>query len=262
MRSQPLDPKYSKKFEQHDKDIENITEENIISQRIGELFDDWEFDRAKRKVSFKTWICWKHRKIKEFYYNSKYTVRNHFIWHKTIKSLRPWEGFSGLINVMQTHLRDYIETEEKYGHSEEKFKQNKIATAKETVELLERMNEPDDYSIRCRNKVDAKYPDYKSLITKYENGSTSSSGRFIAQGNGWTGMESGKHPREGYFEFIDGIFELEVSPDQNETDMLINELKMYNEAVSAAYMHAETDSNEDFDRLGQLLKDNLYSWWD
>jgi len=236
--------------------------QNITSQRVGKMFDDFEFDRVNRKVSIKTRISWKHRRIKDFYYDSKYTIRNHLIWHKTLKRIRPWEGFSGLISVMQTHLDDYIKTEEKYGISEEKFKQNKIATAKQTVELLERMKEPIDYSVRCRDEVDAKYPEYKSLITNYENGSTSTSGRFIAQGNGWTGIESGADPRDGYFEFVEGIFELVTSPDQDKTDILLNELRMYNDAVNAAYLQAETDSDEDFERLYLMLKENLYSWWD
>ena len=105
-------------------------------------------------------------------------------------------------------------------------------------------------------------PKYKSLITKYEDGSTSTSGYFIAQGSGWTGIESGADPREGYFNFVDGLFELITGPNNDKTEKLLNEIRRYNDDVAAAYLQAESDSDNDFERLGKLLKDNLYSWWD
>ena len=254
LRSQPLDPKFSEKFKSDDCDK---AKRKIKSQRIGKMFDENE----KNKISLSTRINWFWRDIKGVFYDIKYVIRNHFKWRKTINSLRPWEGFDGIINLMQTHLRDYIETEEKYGHSEEEYKKNKIATAKETVEILERMKDPMEYSTKRRDAVEARYPEYQYLITKYEH-STSYSGDFVAQGNGWTGKEAGKDPREGYFEFIDGIFELTDSPDQNETDRLLAELMKYHEEVTNAYEQAEADSDKDFDRLAELLKENLYTWWD
>jgi len=103
---------------------------------------------------------------------------------------------------------------------------------------------------------------YKSLITRYKNGGASTSGRFIPQDNGWVGIESGKDPREGYFEFTNNRFSPATSPDIVETCKLINELKRYNEEIQEAYIKAESDSDNDFSCLGQLLKENLYSWWD
>jgi hypothetical protein len=35
----------------------------------------------------------------------------------------------------------------------------------------------------------------------------------------------------------------------------------YEKEVTQAYEQAEMDSVNDFERLSQLLKDNLYSWW-
>jgi hypothetical protein len=100
---------------------------------------------------------------------------------------------------MMKHLIDYIKTEEKYGGSEQNYKKRKVAAAKETVRILRRMRDPMAYSTRRRDEVDKKYPKYKSLITKYSNGSTDSSGDFVAQGKGWVGKEAGKDPREGVF---------------------------------------------------------------
>ena len=257
LNSQPLDPKFCDKFKVDDNDE---SERKIKSQHIGKMFDDIIDD--KRKIGLKTRIDWIWRDIKGVFYDMKYAIRNRFKWRKTVSGLRPWEGFDGLINVMQTHLRDYIKTEEKYGHSLEEYKNKKIATAKETVEILERMKDPIEYPTKRRDEVESRYPKYQFLITHYESGSTSYSGDFVAQDNGWAGIESGKDPRKGYFEFIDGRFELAESPDQTETDRLLAELMKYHEEIVNAYKQAEIDSDNDFERLGELLKENFYTWWD
>ena len=263
LRSQPLAPEISKRIKQNsDEEFLAMSERNIKSQRIGKMFDDILSGEGKRKIKLKTRLKWRLKHIKEFFYDFKYTYRNRKKWHNTMKVLRPWEGFNGLINVMMTHLNDYVLHEEQYGHSTEEYRNQKIASAKETIELLIRMKEPNDYSNRCRKEVEAKYPKYLNLITEYEIGGTSVSGDFVAQDNGWVGIESGADPRDGYFEFIDGRFELAISPDQAETDRLLAEIRQYHDELHTAYERAEFDSDEDFEKLGQLLKDHLYSWWD
>jgi len=226
--SQPLDPKFFKKYElgSSKKEIEAMNEQNIKLQRIGRMLDFIDVDEiAKRKPGLKERLGWKRRRIKDVYYDTKYTIRNHARWHKTMRKLRPWSGDDGLITVMQAHLRDYVRCEIKYGHSEKNYKKQKIASAKETIKLLQRMKDPDGYSSRRRDAVEARYPKYQTLVTEYKTGGTGYSGDFVAQGNGWAGRESGKNPREGYFEFVDGRFELTESPDQKETDRLLDEHK-------------------------------------
>ena len=260
-RSQPIDPKFYGKLGLSDSDeLKERAEPVITSQRIGKMFDD--LSGGKRKPGLGMRLIWKKNRIRDKYYDMKHLVRNHFKWHKTMRELRSWEGFNGLITVMQTHLRDYIETEEKHGVALEEYKQHKIATAKETVDILERIREPDEYSFKRRREVDECYPDYSYLISKHKDGGTGYSGDFVAQGQGWTGKESGKDPREGYFEFINGRFELTQSPDVTETNRILSELERYYSEVSEAYKQAEDDSDRDFERLGQLLRENLYSWWD
>ena len=263
IHSQPLDSKFSEKMglDKTDESLE-FDDSKIKKQYIGKMFDDLLDEGNERKIPISTRIYWVWRDIKSFFYDMKYAIRNHFRWRKTIKGLRPWEGFSGLITVMQTHLADYIETEEKYGHSEENYRKNKIATAKEAFEILKRMKEPDNYSDKRRDEVESRYPDYKSLNTNYESGASSSSGEFIEQGKGWAGIESGNDPRKGYFEFFDGRLELTQSPDQEETDRLIAQIEKHWEELENAYEQANIDFESDVDRLGQLLKENLYSWWD
>ena len=99
---------------------------------------------------------------------------------------------------MQTHLIDYIETEEKYGHSEEEYKKKKISTAKETLEILVRIKNPDEYTEKRRKEVTSKYPDYKTLIEEYENGGSSFGGDFIEQGKGWAGIKGGNEPENSF----------------------------------------------------------------
>ena len=255
--SKQLDPK---RFKTKEPDIrDDFSDKNIKSQRIGKLFDSIEKDN---KISLKTRMKWRWRDIKNAYHDVCYRRRNRRVWRKTLDEIRPWEGFHGLLTVMQTHLRDYMETEEKHGHSAEEERNRCIASVKKTLDILERMKEPDEYYFRLKAAVDARYPDYKSLITHYNKGGVGSSGNFVAQGGGWVGMEAGKDPRIGYFEFINGKFDLVQSPDQTETDRLITELGQYNKEIQNAYKQAEADLHVDFARLAELLKDNMYSWWD
>ena len=260
---QPLDSKFAEKLMKgREHDEADFSEDQITTQFVGEMFEDIFGDAKERKIGLGLRLEWLYRDIKRAFYDLKYAVRNHFKWRKTIKQIRPWEGFDGLLSVMLTHLKDYIDTEERYGHSEEQYKKNKIATAKETVEILERMKDSDAYYSKHRDEVNSRYPKYKYLISEYKNGGSSSSGNFVAQGNGWTGKEDGKDPQEGYFEFINGKFQLTKSPDQNETDRLLSEIEEYQKETKNAYKQAVIDSDKDFDRLGELLKENLYSWWD
>jgi hypothetical protein len=222
----------------------------------------FDFLDDNHKIKLKTRLNWLWRDIKGIYHDTRYKIRNRRVWRKTLNGIRPWEGFGGLITVMQTHLRDYMETEERYGHSALEERERCVASVKATLELLERMKEPDDYYHRLKDAVDARYPKYKTLITRYKRGGFCCSGEFVAQGVGWTGMEWGKDPREGYFEFIKGKFELAESPDQAETDRRLAELHQYHIDKEAAYKQARDESDADFARLAELLRENLYDWWD
>ncbi len=254
----PLGKKGAKRLRALAKEIEGMSDENIRSERIVTRFDD----AGKRKTSLRTRLCLIYRSLKGSMHDVKYTVINHIKWHKTLTIIRPWEGFAGLFSVVQTHLTHYIAFEEKYGDSEEEYKENKINTAHETLLLLERMREPHRYALRRRAEVDIRFPDCGTLFTEYEDGGLSHGGCFVAQGKGWAGIESGVNPREGYFELIGGRCEPAESPDRQETDRLLDMIRQYEREVKNAYRQAELDSDENFEKLGRLLKDNLYTWWD
>ena len=256
--SKALDPKRIKFIVPDDPD--EFSDENIISQHIGKMLDD--IRDKKHRISVKTRLEWCRRDMKGIWHDIRYRRRNRRVWRQTLNEIRPWEGFHGLLTVMQTHLRDYMETEEKYGHSVEEERNRCIGSVKQTLEVLERMKDPDEYSFRMREEVDKRYPDYKSLITHYKNGGSGSSGDFTGQGDGWVGIEAGKDPRMGYFEFVDGKFELAESPDQAETDRLLVELRQYHKDIENAYHQAKAESDRDFARLAELLREHMYSWWD
>lgn len=257
--SQPLDPtKYPKlKLTDQSRDFKTIK-----SQWVGKMFDNLFSDNDKRRIDLKTRLRWKWQEFKGFCADLKYVIRNHWYWHKTMSQIRPWEGFDGIFCVVQVHLHDYIRTEQKYGHAEKEYKQKKIATATETLKILARLKDHHQYLDRRRKAVEEKYPKYKSLITRYAAGGSSSSGDFVAYGKGWVGKEAGKNPREGYFEFVDGRFKKVKSPNQTETDKLIAQIEQYYLDIQKAYKLAEADLNRDFERLGLLLKENIYTWWD
>ena len=231
----------------------------VISQRIGRMFDDLDM---KSKIDLATRLDWMWRDVKGVYHDVKSVIRNHIKWHKTLRQIRPWEGFDGLFSVVRTHLAHYAALEKKYGSSVNSSRKRKIASATQALKLLKRLQDPSEYSNRRLDKVKAKYPAYKSLITEYTNGSTSFSGSFVAQGAGWAGRESGKDPREGYFEFVGGRFELLDSPDHAETNRLLSELDAYHQDRSLAYQLAQKDADRDFARLCKLFKEHLYTWWD
>lgn len=154
--SQPLGQEYADKLGLKNEDeFPGFTEKEIKAQFIGRMFDDIPDEKRKRKISIGLRLYWLWSGIKEFFYDMKYAIRNYFKWRKTIRNLRPWEGFDGLISVVITHLKDYIET-----------------------------------------------------------------------------------------------------------NRILCELENYHKDMQNAYKQANADSDNDFERLGQLLKENLYSWWD
>ena len=100
IRSQPLSAEISAKLEKQD-DTEN--DRVIKSQRIGKMFD-WADDHTERKVDLKTRLEWKWRDFKGLFHDIKHTILNHIKWHKTMKKIRPWEGFDGISQAQASRL--------------------------------------------------------------------------------------------------------------------------------------------------------------
>ena len=99
-QSQPLDPKFCEKMGLNKIDEEaSFSSKEIKNQFIGGMFDDFMEESDRRKISLGLRLHWLYGDIKNFFYDTKYAIRNHFKWRKTIRKLRPWEGFSGLISI-------------------------------------------------------------------------------------------------------------------------------------------------------------------
>ncbi|MDR2560162.1 MAG: hypothetical protein LBC63_00095, partial [Holophagales bacterium] len=206
------------------------------------------------------WLRWQWERITWAFSDFKRSIRNHIKWHKAMKKLRPWMGNDALSIAMRTHLEDYLLNEEAFGRAMKVDNSSTVASLKETIELLGRMRDSDEYIDKRWVEVQSRYPKYESHIKEYIDGSSYFGGSFVAQGSGWAGMEAGDDGREGYFEFVDGKLELAASPDQHETNRLLEELHQYHQDIQNAFEQAEKDLDEDFDRLHRLLKENLYTW--
>jgi len=237
-----------------------LKEQKIVSERIGHWADGLG-DNDGRLIKLARWLRWQWERITWAFSDFKRSVRNHIKWHKAMKKLYPWEGFDGLFTVTRTHLEDYLLNEEAFGRAMKVDNSSIVASLKETIELLERMRDHDEYISKRWNEVRSRYPKYGSHIREYIDGSSSFGGDFVAQGSGWAGAEAGKEGREGYFEFVEGKLELVASPDQHETNKLLEDLHQYHREIQDAFDQAEKDLDEDFDRLHRLLKENLYTWW-
>lgn len=258
IQSQPLDPEFFGEIDE--KTSKSRKESPIVSQRMGYMFD--KLFEEDRKIKLSTRISWMWRRVTDLYYNIKWSIRNHIRWHRALSSIRPWDGCDGMITVMKEHLQDYLLTEVKYGHSHPEYKKAKMDSVRDTVNLLERMRDSHAYLSRRQDAVESHYPKYLYMITEHEDGSVSYSGDFIDYDAGFVGTESGSNPQEGYFELIDGRFELVYGNDLDEVARLLNQIKSYYKERQEAYDLAQQDSDNDFEKLKQLLQDNMYSWWD
>ncbi|GHU80436.1 hypothetical protein AGMMS49992_33420 [Clostridia bacterium] len=52
-------------------------------------------------------------------------LRNAWHWRKTLEQLSLYNGYSGLIDVMTTHLKQYIAFEEQHGYATAECKAEK-----------------------------------------------------------------------------------------------------------------------------------------
>ena len=79
MQSQPLDPKFSEKLglDKTNEELE-FSEKKIKKQYIGKMFGNLFAESNKRKMPISTRISWKWRQVTDFYYDTKYAIRNYF----------------------------------------------------------------------------------------------------------------------------------------------------------------------------------------
>jgi hypothetical protein len=93
LHSQPLDSKYCENSKLNNKEISGFSKKQIKTQSIGKMFDHLLDDDKKQKIGLGVRFNWLWRDITEVFYNIKFSIRNHFVWRKTIGKLRPWGRF-------------------------------------------------------------------------------------------------------------------------------------------------------------------------
>jgi hypothetical protein len=256
LNTQPLDSEIFKGMDSHDSEKEAQSMKQYMGQMFKNILDS--------KITLKMRLSWLGRDISDAWHDFCYTVCNWAKWRKTISGLRPWEGFDGVLTLVQRHLKDYLKTEEKYGHSEKSYREAKNNSVKECLEILERFQK-NEYDENALNEVYAKYPEYKHLITEYSDGSTSYSGDFIALGKGWVGIEAGANPRRGYFECVNGKFELTTISDESvqaKIEQSLDQIERYHADWKKAIENSVKNMEDDKRRLGELLNQHFFSWWD
>ena len=81
IHSQPIDSRYYKMF---DEDTESIqfSERKIKKQYIGKMFG--HLHENDRKIGIGLRFYWIWQDITGFFYNIKYSIRNHFKWRETL----------------------------------------------------------------------------------------------------------------------------------------------------------------------------------
>jgi len=258
--SKRVDPEYAKKQGWSSDDNEDDdASRTIIKQYIASPYDFSYLDDIK--ISLRKRLVWKLERLLIWWKRDVLLpVITHIRWHNVLKELRPWVGYSGMIKLMQFMLRHYASYEEQYSCSAKEYKDSAVNSARETADLLERLKEPTEYSSRRRDEVKERYPEYLELRTDYADGSSMKSGYFIPQGKGFVGPASEQF-ESNYFEIVnDRIISLD-SPDKLETERLVNEIIKYDKEIDEAYELAQKDLENDFDKLNQLLRENMYYWW-
>jgi len=178
-------------------------------------------------------------KLSNCYWNISNTIYNHIKWHKTLKKIRAFNGDEALFEVMQTVLRNFLECTDN---------PEKQESAKEVIELIERLKVPDMIKAKALSEINSRYPMYVHRAD----------GKYTRQGDGWAGIHNGE---EGYYRCVNGYMRFCLSPDQAETDRLIKELIQHTTETREASRRSDKETNEAFERLFKLIRENVYTWW-
>lgn len=243
-----------------DKVNQNGTKINVEceeSQYMSFMFDDLD---SNIKFSIKDKISSTKLKIKDFCYDLSYGITNWIKWFKVISKLRPWEGFDGVLQVAKHHLKDYLNYEIHYGHTEDDYRQEKIHKIKRCLELIEKIQK-DEYEIILMDAINQKYPKYYRMVSKTKTG-VCYSGKFVKFKDGWVGIEGGNNPRKGYFILKDGKFVIANSPNEEESNLLLKQMIQYEKDIKNALQESKECRDKDLNELSAILKEGFFSFWD
>jgi hypothetical protein len=130
---------------------------------------DCMFDFGSRKLSFSARLMRPFRRAATRFGDYKRGIKRYFRWRESLEQYYPWDTNS-FLPLLVRHLEEYTAIEMKYGMTTPEFKEYKISTAQEAIEILKRII-ADDYIEVHRKPVDEKWGEFPYEKTTYTSGS-------------------------------------------------------------------------------------------
>ncbi|MDR0964114.1 MAG: hypothetical protein LBM60_05825, partial [Clostridium sp.] len=129
---------------------------------------DEMFDFSDKKISLTQKILGVFRRLKLKMEDRRRGLKNYRRFKDVLENYYPYSTYS-FLRIFMRHLETYINFEKKYGISEETWKEHKITTAQEAIDIMNRLVDDDYYSKYTAPVMDkwGKLP-YEKIT--YENG--------------------------------------------------------------------------------------------
>jgi hypothetical protein len=213
------------------------------------------------KITILDRLDWLRKDLRGFMRGIKWGVGNLKEWLPFIWSLRPWDADTTIIDLMIKQLRIFVRYNREHGHATDEHRIKVISSAREAIKLLTRLRDPMAYDMYALRQVDKRFPQWQSFIQHCKTG-TSYGGRFLAQADGWVGMQAGKDAKRGFFKILGGELWLRESPDQQETDRILKLMEQYEVARNKASERAKILRAKDTVRLIEIFEIHFHTWWD
>jgi len=109
------------------------------------------------------------QRVKKMIEDTKRSVTNHFLWRKQLSEYYPWD-IQAFLPMFTRHLELYVNVEQKSGHSTQEWREYKISTAQETIDILKRLTK-DNYSSVYTDVINERWGKFPYEKTTYANGS-------------------------------------------------------------------------------------------
>jgi hypothetical protein len=168
-RSQPLDmnnKELLKRLGYKDKTAEEeaLSRQVVKVETVDEMFDfDW-------KPNLWWYLRWPFGKVKVWLKNRKSSRKHYSYFRKEFVEYYPFSILS-FLPIFIRHMELYIKLEKKIGHSAPEWKDHKIATAQEAVDIMKRLV-ADDYDSVYLDPIKEKWGKFPYEKTTYADGST------------------------------------------------------------------------------------------
>jgi hypothetical protein len=131
---------------------------------------DKMFDFPERKVSPPKKILYAFRRLKLKLEAKQRGFKVYRRWRDLLEDYYPFSIYS-FLPIFVRHLEMYINAEKKYGISEETWREHKISTAQEAIDIMNRLV-ADDYYSKYTAAVEEKWGKFPYEKTIYDNGDT------------------------------------------------------------------------------------------